>query len=226
MLDIAFSSTTHSHIPCAKVMTDPQGDGMITLYGFVPKDRSGRVRWLLHELGLPYEDHWLNWSEGEPNSDWYRAMSPLGRVPAIRLVDGSTLCESAAIMTRLAETHGEGPWKPSAHPDYPSWMSIASASIDPPAFEFVRPDVPSEDRATRRAQATRVMERSILPALRAALSERDSILPDGLCGVDLQVAASLHYVDSAGLLAEEPRLSEWLRDMRSRPAAVAAGIFG
>jgi len=198
---------------------------MITVYGFVPLDRSGRVRWLLLELGVPFEDHWLDWRAGDPNSDWYRAMSPLGRVPAIKRPDGSSMCESAAIMTWLGQTHGEGSWKPSSHPDYPSWMSMASASVDPPAFEFVRPDVPPEDREARRAQATRTMQRSILPALGKALADRDSILPGGLCGVDLQIAASLHYVDNGGLLAEEPRLAEWLSAMRARPAAVKAGIF-
>jgi glutathione S-transferase len=198
---------------------------MITLFGFVPIDRSGRVRWLLHELGVPFEDRWLSWKDGEPKSDWFRAISPLGRVPAVTLADGSSICESSAIMTALSEEHGSGSWKPSTHPAYASWMAIASSSVDSPAFDFVRPDLAKEDRPARRAQAAKVMKRSILPALNRQLAERDSILEGGLCAVDLQVAGSLHYVARGGLLAEEPRLASWLAEMAARPAAAAAGLF-
>ncbi|MEZ4323476.1 MAG: glutathione S-transferase family protein [Myxococcota bacterium] len=200
---------------------------MLKLYGIAPVDRSGRVRWMLHELGVPFEDRWLKWREGELDTPEFRAISPLGKVPAIE-AEGTTLCETSVILDWLGRKYGTASLDPSTHTadGYASWMAMASATMDPLCFEFVRPDVKPEDRPARRLQASRDLSRAVMPALRAALADRDTVLEAGFCAVDIQVAASLHYADAGQQLAEEPRLKAWLDQMRARPAAVASKLFG
>ncbi|MCB9676548.1 MAG: glutathione S-transferase family protein [Alphaproteobacteria bacterium] len=200
---------------------------MLKLYGMAPVDRSGRVRWMLLECGVPFEDRWLKWREGDLDAPAFRAISPFGKVPAIETDDGLALCETSVILDWIGRTYGQGALNPAAHDAhrYRSWMALASSTIDPICFEFVRPDVPKDDRPARRAQALRDMNRSVFTALRETLADRGSILPAGFCAVDIQVAASLHYADSDGRLADEPRLKDWLSEMRERPAAVASKLF-
>jgi glutathione S-transferase len=200
---------------------------MIRLYGMVPYDRSGRVRWMLNELGLSFEDRTLSFRDGDLDAPEFRAISPLGRVPALEAEGGVRLCETSVILDWLGRTHGRGSLDPAHQDDaaYRSWLAIASCTIDPVCFEFVRPDVPRDDRPGRREQAARDLARSVFPALRAALASRDAILEGGFSAVDIQVAASLHYADRDGRLADEPRLGAWLDAQRGRAAAQSSGLF-
>jgi len=64
------------------------------------KSRAFRVLWMLEELGQPYE-----LEQAAPRSDTALAHNPLGKIPA--LIDGgTTLTDSVAIMTFLADKHG------------------------------------------------------------------------------------------------------------------------
>lgn len=200
---------------------------MITVYGINPRDRSGRVRWMLHEVGQPFEDHWIDWRGVEPDTPAFRAISPLGKVPAI--VTGDThLCETSTILDWIGRTYGQGSLDPSSHDDntYRSWLAMASSTVDPLCFEFVRPDVPRELRPPRREQAQRDLNRAVFPALESVLDERETMLPGGFSAVDIQVAASLHYADVDGRLADRDRVRAWLDAQRARPAAAASGLFG
>ena len=73
---------------------------MLTLIG-TNRSRSVRVRWMLEELGLPY-DH----RPDPPHSDEVLRLSPAaGRIPI--LIDGDhVLTDSTAIMTWLADREG------------------------------------------------------------------------------------------------------------------------
>jgi glutathione S-transferase len=67
-----------------------------------------RVMLTLEHKRVPYEGQMLSFSSNDTKSDWYRAISPRGRVPALR--DGSfVLTESVAIMTYLDRKFPEQP---------------------------------------------------------------------------------------------------------------------
>jgi len=73
---------------------------MYTVIGSV-KSRTLRVLWMLEELGVEY-DH----QPASPRSPEVRALNPLGKVPVL-LDDDHTFTDSTAIMTYLADKHGE-----------------------------------------------------------------------------------------------------------------------
>ncbi len=77
---------------------------MITLYG-LPRSRSLRVSWMLEELGLDWNYHYVNFQAGEQRGEEFLALNPCGKVPALR--DGDmVISESAAICLFLAEKYG------------------------------------------------------------------------------------------------------------------------
>ena len=73
---------------------------MYQLYGSA-KTRAMRVIWLLHELGQPFE----HFPEA-PRSEKVRALHVSGKVPVL-VVDGTILTDSTAILTYLADKHGD-----------------------------------------------------------------------------------------------------------------------
>ena len=76
---------------------------MLKLYHSA-QSRSIRPRWLLEELGVPYEVERLSLSAGDHKKPEYLKLNPNGQVPT--LVDGDlALWESAAICQYLAARH-------------------------------------------------------------------------------------------------------------------------
>lgn len=72
---------------------------MYTLIGST-NSRAFRVVWMLHELGVPFEQ-----IKAGPRSDEVLKYSPLGKIPV--LLDGDAVIpDSAAILTYLADKHG------------------------------------------------------------------------------------------------------------------------
>ena len=65
-----------------------------------PMTRTFRVLWALEELEQPYE-----LEDAAPQSAEIRNYNPSGKVPAL-VVDGTTVTDSVAIITYLADKHG------------------------------------------------------------------------------------------------------------------------
>jgi glutathione S-transferase len=108
---------------------------MLTLY-HAAQSRSVRPRWLLEELGVPYEVKRLSLSAGEHKKPEYLKLNPNGQVPT--LVDGDlALFESGAICQYLTDKFPEkGFAPPVGTPDrgrYYQWIHYAMSGIEPPA---------------------------------------------------------------------------------------------
>ena len=73
---------------------------MYEVFGGVAS-RAFRVIWLLEEMGVEFVHHDL-----KPGSDEMKAINPSGKIPALK-VDGELITDSGAIMTYLADKHGQ-----------------------------------------------------------------------------------------------------------------------
>ena len=73
----------------------------LTLYHASPS-RSSIVRWMLEEVGEPYDIHLLRLMEGDQSKPDYLAINPMGKVPAITHGD-AVVTECAAICAYLAD---------------------------------------------------------------------------------------------------------------------------
>ena len=72
----------------------------------IPPTRSQRAKWALEELGIEYSSHIINAHEEQQKSAAYRAIHPLGVVPALQ-TDTYTMFESVAIVLQLIDEHPE-----------------------------------------------------------------------------------------------------------------------
>jgi len=73
-----------------------------------PDSASLIVDLVLQELGLPYTSRQIDRPAGALNSPEYRALHPLGLIPALETPDGP-MFETAAILLYLTEQHGLAP---------------------------------------------------------------------------------------------------------------------
>ncbi len=198
----------------------------IKLYSFVPFDRSCRVRWLAHELGIGLDEHRLDYAGGEHRGDAYLRMHPFGLVPTAE-IDGVAHWESGAICQLLVDAFPESDLMVSRDSEdyatYLSWLFFSASTFDAAAFQVFHHSAlkPNEERK-REAQST-------LSPLLVSLSRHarrhnfllgdQFTLPDILIGHALQLLYLVHALD------EYPDLMQFRDRLRRRPAARASGVF-
>lgn len=169
----------------------------IKLY-YWPKSRAFRVRWLLEELGLPYQLEYLNLFEGETNNALYRAVHPLGSLPAIE-VDGEPMFESGAICTWLADQMADKKLAPEFHSDkrreYEQWMYFVPAEVEPPIFYYLLHDTLLAPSDQVKAILPWLEQRYIrvLKVLQAKLERQDYLLGNELSTADIMLGSTLAW---------------------------------
>jgi glutathione S-transferase len=91
------------------------------------------VHFLLEEMEVPYTNIWM--TADQVRTGEFRAISPLGYVPALGLQDGRTLFESAAIVTFLLTAHPDKAMSPAPGSDdfgeFLTWLHFLSTNIYP-----------------------------------------------------------------------------------------------
>ena len=169
---------------------------------------------VLLEKGVDYDIQYID-LRNPP--DWFKAISPLGKVPVLR-VGNEVLFESAVIMEYLDEIH-----PPSLHPADPlrkaqnrAWIEFASG-LFMAQFNMV---MAKEKEACEQAEAE----------LRTRLAQLEAQVKgpyfngEDFCLVDVAYAplfmrlALLEEWDKPGLLENLPTLQGWARQLLARPA--------
>jgi glutathione S-transferase len=203
----------------------------LKIYG-VLRSRATRPIWMAKELGLPYEhvkviqagrvaDPLAPGAPLNTHSPAYRAINPLGQVPAIE-DDGQVLAESLAITLYLARKHG-GPLAPrdvGEEGRMLAWTLWAATECEGHAL-----------RAMQNAAAVKTRDAAVYNAAVAALRPKIAMLEAGLAAggghlvggrftvADLNVAEVFRYAQAAPeLFADCPKASAWIAACQARPA--------
>lgn len=193
---------------------------------FAPRTRAVRPRWLLEELGVPYELVRLDLARQEHRTPEYLAVHPLGELPA--LVDGGvTLLESLAICLHLAdmfpEKHLAPPPGSAERGAYYGWMAFAELSLDPVVMALYRHlQQPAETKAQAHADEALATHRArlgvVLDVIQAGLGGREFLVGGAFSAADVVMASILHLAHTLALLDGHPGLLEYTRRHSQRPA--------
>lgn len=196
----------------------------LKIYG-VPKSRTFRALWAAEELGLPYENIPVDFTEGVKRAE-FLAVNPVGRIPAIDY-DGFRLSESLAITTYLVKRHG-GPLQPASIEDEArslQWTLWGATEIERPLIDLVshRHVLAPDKRDASVASAAEAKLPRPLDLLESHLGGSPWLLGDAFTVADLNVASLLYtawynQVD----LGRWPRMKAWLDRCLERPAAKRA----
>ena len=194
---------------------------MLKVY-YLTQSRAVRPRWLLEELGVPYE--LVRIDRGDLKKPEYLKINPNGTVPA--LSDGDlNLFESAAICEYLADKFPEKRMAPPlgtpARGLYYQWMHWAMCTIEPPVVTIFINTVmrPEAERIQAVLPAAREGLTAALKVAEAALTGRDYILGAEFSAADVLLGSTLSWTRMMGLLGEDhPTVAAYVGRVTARPA--------
>lgn len=192
---------------------------------YVPNTRAVRVRWLLEEMGVPYELVRLDPAKGETKSPEYLAVNPLGRVPA--LTDGDiTIAESAAICAYLADKFPETELAPAPgsaeRGAYFQWLFFGMAMLEPLVdqhFKHTR-TLPEPERSVEAADRAKKTFATVVAPLERHLATNEFLVggrfsaADAIIGHLAMWARRTRMYDGTTL----PGLEAYANRLRERPA--------
>jgi glutathione S-transferase len=191
------------------------------------RSRSARPRWLLEEIGEPYELIRVDLSKGENKSPAYLKIHPHGVVPAF--VDGDlTLMESAAICMYLADKFPQKRMAPpvgtAARGLYYQWMVYTMATLEPPVLQIFLHTVmlPEDKRSAATVEEARKTFAGVADVLAQALASKPYLLGSEFSAADVMIGSTLAWGSFMGLLAGQPVLEEYVKRLIERPAYLRA----
>ena len=111
-----------------------------------PMSRGQIVRWMLEEVGAPYDTEILDYASGM-KGDEYRAINPMMKVPAIAH-NGRVVTEAAAICAYLADVFPEAGLAPREEEkaDYYRWMFFAAGPLEQATTNHAAGFEPTQER--------------------------------------------------------------------------------
>ena len=179
-----------------------------------PQSRGRIVRWMLEEVGQPYETEIIAYDEMK--SVRYLAIHPLGKVPAIKH-RGHVVTECAAICAYLADAFpdaGLGP-REEEKADYYRWLFYAAgpleASISNQAMGWQVP--PERERMFGYGNFAKA-----IAAVDELLSLRDYVCGERFTAADVYVGSQIMFPMQFGMLAERDSFVAYRARQQAREA--------
>lgn len=187
-----------------------------------PMSRGRIARWMLEEIGQPYETHVLEYG-GSMKSAEYLAINPLGKVPAIRH-RGRVVTECAAICAYLADVFPETKLAPPPEErgDYYRWLFFAAGPLEAAIVNTsLRVEVPD----SKRGMVGYAPVETLAEVLAGVLAERDHIAGDAFSAADVYVGSHLAWGTAFGTIGRRPEFDAYLARVLSREAYVRANAL-
>ena len=188
----------------------------IRLY-WCPRTRAVRALWLLEEIGATYELVRVDVRAGAQSDPAFRALSPLGKVPA--LVDGETVvAESGAICAYLGDRFPEAklapPLSSPQRGPYLRWLFFAAGCIEPAFMDRVL----KRDGQVPHLSASWGSFDSVAASLRSGLERGPWLLGDAFSAADVLVGSMLEWGLQAKLLPDDAVFGGYVKRLGARPA--------
>jgi glutathione S-transferase len=195
-----------------------------------PASRSGRVKWLLHELvGDAFEMRQVSLNDAEQYDPLYLAINPNHAVPALEIIlqDGAskTMIESGAMVAFLADAYPDQSLAPAttnlpARADYLQVLHYGASSMDMMLWQIkIHEDVLSESQRDTRT-ATRYRRKfadEVEPQLRVRLERCPFICGSEFLAVDCVIGHNIMWARPYGLCASRA-FADYIARLFQRPA--------
>lgn len=185
-----------------------------------PQSRGRIARWMLEEVGRPYETVVLGYAD-TMKGDAYRAINPMMKVPAI-VHDGRTVTETAAICAYLAEAFPEAGLAPTAEEraDYYRWMFFAAGPVEAAVFNRTMKVEPDAKQQGMAGYGTFDLTMGVLEQ---AIARNRFVAGDRFTAADVYVGSGVGWYTRFGMLPQSAVFDAYLERIESRPAYKRAG---
>jgi glutathione S-transferase len=186
-----------------------------------PMSRGRIVRWMLEEVGAPYDTEILGYGTSMKDPS-YLAINPMGKVPAIR--HGSTVVtEGGAICAYLADAFPQaGLAPPPGDPrrgTYFRWMFFAAGPVE---SAVTNKALGFEVPAGREMMAGYGSFGAVMDALEIAVGASDYVAGDAFSAADVYFGSQIGWGLQFGTMEKRPAFEAYWSRISKRPAAIRA----
>jgi glutathione S-transferase len=184
-----------------------------------PMSRGRIVRWMLEEVGQPYETVILDYASSLKGAE-YLAINPMGKVPAIRHGD-TVVTEGAAICAYLADAFPAAGLAPPTNErgDYYRWLFFAAACVE---GAVTAKSLGFEPKPEQKRMAGFGSLADTLDALETAVAGKDYIAGGKFSAADVYVGSQIGWGMQFGSIEKRPAFEAYWTKLFNRPAAVRA----
>lgn len=185
-----------------------------------PMSRGRITRWLLEELGQPYDTVVLDYGTTMKDPG-YLSINPMGKVPAI-VHKGRVVTEGAAIAAYLADAFPEAGLLPAPHAraDYFRWLFFAAGPLEAAIID--RALGMAEIPADKQMMVGYGSYDRVVDALEGALEGRRFIAGDAFSAADVIVGSQVGWGIQFGTLPKRPAFEAYWAGLAERPAGLRA----
>ena len=186
-----------------------------------PMSRGRIARWMLEEIGEPYETVLLD-SGTTMKAPEYLAVNPMGKVPAIKHGD-TVVTEGAAICAYLADAFPDKGLAPPVGDQkrgpYYRWLFFAAgpveAAVTGKSLGLLAP-------ADKKMMAGYGSFEETIDALEQAVSARPYICGESFSAADVYVGSQIGWGMMFGAIDKRPAFTDYFGRISARPAAARA----
>ena len=180
-----------------------------------PMSRGRIVRWMLEEVGAPYQTEVIEYGAAMKAPD-YLAINPMGKVPAIR--HGEVIVtECAAICAYLADAFpdaGLAP-PPAERGPYYRWLFFAAGPLEAAAMNRALGFEVPEDKERMIGYGTFA---AAMDALEQAVSGDGYVAGDSFTAADVYIGSHVFWGLQFGSIEKRPAFEAYWDRLKDRPA--------
>jgi glutathione S-transferase len=180
-----------------------------------PMSRGRTIRWMLEEIGAPYETEILQYG-ASMKQEPYLSINPMGKVPAIRH-NGKVVTEVAAIVCYLADAFPEAGLAPPTNDraDYYRWIFFIAGPIEAAFSNKAAGWEPDADKQRMFGYGTYDLA---IDTLEKAIAGKRFIAGDKFTAADLLIGAYIGFMIRFNLLEPRPVFTDYLQRVTDRDA--------
>ena len=186
-----------------------------------PMSRGRMVRWMLEEVGAPYETTVLEYGTTMKDQHYIK-INPMGKVPA--LVHGETvITETSAICAYLADAFPQAGLAPAPESRergvYYRWLFFAAGPLEAAVInKFLQVDISEEQRAMVGFGSLD----DVLDMVEAKVNKGDYLAGDHFSAADLYLGSHLDFGMQFKTIEERSAFRNYVDRLNERPARIRA----
>lgn len=180
-----------------------------------PMSRGRIVRWMLEEVGEPYDTEVLEYGTTMKSPE-YLAVNPMGKVPAIRHL-GRVVTECAAICAYLADTFPASGLAPPAgsRADYYRWLFYFAGPVESAVINRSLGFEVPEDRERMAGYGNFDL---VVDTIDHHLAAAEFVAGDRFTAADVYCGAQIGWGLQFGTLEPRPSFTSYWERISARPA--------
>ena len=179
-----------------------------------PMSRGRIIRWMLEEVGAPYETVYLSYGD-TMKSDSYLALNPMGKVPAIEH-NGTIVTECAAICAYLADSFPDRNLAPplDQRGAYYRWLFFTAGPVETAVMNKTL-NVSTEGNEQMAGYGSFDLTYA---TFKNAISQHPYICGDTFTAADVYIGSQVGWGLQFGTLPPSPELEAYNERVHDRPA--------